>query len=75
MGKRPRQNGTTCRVMLDIYLVGYGREGEKSREREGGREKWGEAEAASSKGRWKRKGLRLEAEDLLASADRGREWA
>ena len=70
--------GTLCRVKLDIYLVGYGGEGgegkkgrEKERERNKGKgKKLGQTKAASLRGRWKRKELRLEAEDQLASADK-----
>ena len=36
--------GMPCRVRLDIYLVGYGREGEKGKSRERGSEKERETE-------------------------------
>ena len=66
-GVRQRWIGMPCRVKLDIYLVGYGREGQKGRSWE----KWGETEAASLWERQKRMGLRLEAEDQLALVDEG----
>lgn len=55
---------------LDIYLVGYGREGERKGREKGDKERNRGGEERSQR-RWKRKELRLETEGRSASLGGG----